>query len=99
MLSTITIEVAYATAEQQIILTCQVATNATIATAIEESGILNLFPTIDLACASVGVFSVPKKLSDKLMAGDRVEIYRELLFDPHVARRVRAQHAKKLSAD
>lgn len=87
----ITIEVAYALPDEQRILTLQVEEGCTIETAIDRSGILEIFPEIDLMKQKVGIFSKLKKLSDHVQDGDRIEIYRALLIDPKEARRNRAK--------
>lgn len=94
---TMIIEVAYATPEQQRILKVDVPMNCTIETAIDRSGILEIFPEIDLSQQKVGVFSKIKKLTDTVKAGDRVEIYRGLMIDPKELRRKRAKANKKKS--
>ncbi|HSW93248.1 MAG TPA: RnfH family protein [Gammaproteobacteria bacterium] len=86
----ITVEVAYATREIQRILVIKVTEGSTIETAIERSGVLDIFPEIDLMKQSVGIFGRKKKLSDTVSEGDRVEIYRPLEIDPKEARRLRA---------
>jgi hypothetical protein len=92
-MSDITIEVAYATPEKQRIIELQVKTDCTIEAAIRQSGMLELFPEIDLSKQQVGVFSQPRKLSDNIKEGDRIEIYRPLAIDPKEARRARAKAA------
>lgn len=87
----IKIEIAYARPEQQKILTLMVKEGATIEEAIDRSGILELFPEIDLTKQKVGIFSQIKKLTDKIKEDDRIEIYRPLLIDPKEARRKRAK--------
>lgn len=90
----IEVEVVYALPEQQVILKMQLEQGATIAEAIERSGILRLFPAIDLASQKVGVFGKLRLVSDKLQDGDRVEIYRPLTIDPKDARRAKAKKKK-----
>lgn len=85
----ITIEVAYATPQQQHIIKLEVPPGTTIEEAIQFSSILSLFPEIDLHQQKVGVFSKQKALSDVVNAGDRIEIYRPLTIDPKEARRAR----------
>ena len=87
---TITIEVAYARKDQQRILSVVVSAGSTIEVAIRRSGILDLFPEIDLTKQNVGIFSKQKLLSDEVKAGDRIEIYRPLTTDPKEARRKKA---------
>lgn len=67
---------------------------ATITDAIQASGILQLFPEIDLSNNKVGVFSRLKSPGDMVYDGDRVEIYRSLTIDPKEARRRRAARRK-----
>lgn len=87
----IKIEVAYALPTQQKIIVLEVDEHTTIQQAINASGILDQFPDIDLSRQSVGVFSMPRALTDEVKAGDRVEIYRPLLIDPKDARRQKAR--------
>jgi len=86
----ISIEVAYAAPQQQKTITLEVVAGSSIAEVIQQSGILPMFPEIDLAHQPVGIFSELKRLTDVVNAGDRIEIYRELLLDPKEARRKRA---------
>ena len=85
------IEVAYAKPHRQKILRTEVKLGETIEAAIRRSGILEMFPEIDLKTQKVGIFGKVKKLSDRVKEGDRVEIYRELTIDPKEARRVKAK--------
>lgn len=86
----VAIEVAYATAQQQIIVELNVPPGTTLHAAIEQSGILVLFPEIDLATAAVGVFSEVRSLDSLVANGDRIELYRPLLLDPKELRRIKA---------
>lgn len=74
--------IAYGLAKRQVWLTVEVPEGATIAEAIERSGILGQFPEIDLGSQKVGVFGKVSALDTKLEDGDRVEIYRPLKADP-----------------
>ena len=91
---TITVEVAHARPERQLILPVEVGSGATLEEAIRASGILDEFPDIDLAGSKVGVFGKPGKLTDTLHEGDRVEIYRPLIADPKEVRKQRAAQGK-----
>lgn len=93
-MSSIEIEVAYATPLKQVIIALTVPAGSTILAAIRLSGILQQFPEIDLACQPVGVFSKKRALTDVLQAGDRIEIYRPLTIDPKEARRAKAKKKK-----
>ena len=87
----ISIEIAYAGYENQMIISLEIAEGSTIKTAIELSGILTLFPEIDLEKQKIGIFSKPKKLLDKVNEGERIEIYRPLIIEPKEARRLKAR--------
>ena len=89
------IEVIYATPTQQKIIAVEVEEGTIIEEAILFSGILQLYPEIDLTTARVGVFSKFKTLEDEVFAGDRIEIYRDLLIDPKEARRTKANMDKE----
>ena len=90
----ITVEVVYASLEKQLLISLVVADNCTVGEAVQQSGILQQFPEINLENIKVGIFSKLIKLDQKLQPGDRVEIYRPLKIDPKQARLLRA--AKKL---
>lgn len=84
------IEVVFANAEKQHVLPMEVKEGTTVKAAILQSGVFTRFPEIMTTEYQVGVFSKVRKLEDELEDGDRIEIYRPLLIDPKVARRVRA---------
>jgi len=66
----------------------------TVAQAVEQSGVLNECPEINLrdqAAFVVGIWGRKTTLNHVLRDLDRVEIYRPLLVDPKVARRERFQ--------
>ena len=80
--------VAYSEHSQQIWMTIEVPDEASVMDAIERSGILKMFPHIDLDAQKVGIFGKVVKPQTPLRAGDRVEIYRPITCDPQtVARR------------
>ena len=93
----LTIEVAYATPEKQRILKVQVPAESDMATVVAESGILTLFPEIDLPSSRLGVWgkAYPKR-DRQLRDGDRIEIYRALIADPKEVRKQRAAAGKKM---
>ena len=88
------VEVAYATPADQVVVEVELPTGATLAQAIEVSGLLQRFPTIDLR-NGVGVFGARRALTDTVSEGDRVEIYRPLIVDPKDQRRRRARQKVK----
>lgn len=91
---TITVEVAYARADQQLIVQIHVGRGTTVERAIQDSGILEHFPEIDLSANKVGIFSKLARLDQPLRDGDRVEIYRPLIADPKQVRKERAAQAR-----
>ena len=84
------IGVAYSEHAQQIWLTIEVPDEATVNDAIVRSGILTMFPHIDLATQKVGVFGKIVKPEAALRPGDRVEIYRAITCDPQTVQIGRA---------
>lgn len=90
----ISIEVAFALPDKQIIIPIQVKVGTTVRVAIEQSGILKQCADINLSTMSVGIFSHKVALDTMVNAGDRIEIYRPLLIDPKQARRKRAARQK-----
>jgi putative ubiquitin-RnfH superfamily antitoxin RatB of RatAB toxin-antitoxin module len=81
------IGVAYSESGQQVWLNIEVPDETTVQEAIEKSGILKMFPHIDLATQKVGVFGKLVKPEAALRAGDRVEIYRPIICDPQTVPR------------
>ena len=81
------IGVAYSEITGQIWLTTEVPDDSTVRDAIEKSGILKMFPTIDLGAQKVGIFGRLVKLDAALKPGDRVEIYRPITCDPQTVPR------------
>jgi len=92
----IEVEVAFARQDEQLILTVQAAPGITVQQAIEQSGILQRFPEIEIGKNRVGVFGKVTKLEAVLQPGDRVEIYRPLIADPKEQRKKRAAEGKQL---
>ncbi|MGF1643257.1 MAG: RnfH family protein [Thiotrichales bacterium] len=83
------ISVAYAEPAQQVWLRIEVPEQATVAEAIERSGILCACPGIDLETQKIGVFGKLTQLDARLQPGDRIEIYRPLIADPKAVPRRR----------
>lgn len=65
------------------------ASSSTVLQAVRASGLLQLFPAIDLQTTLVGVWGRKVSLHHVLRENDRLEIYRPLTVDPKVARRER----------
>ncbi|MCP3673821.1 MAG: RnfH family protein [Gammaproteobacteria bacterium] len=93
-----TVEVVYALAEKQSLLSFEITKGATAVEAVQHSGIIDVYPEIDLDNIKLGIFSKSCTNEQLLSEGDRVEIYRPLIADPMEARKRRAAEmaAKKL---
>ncbi len=92
----IAIEVAYAEPDTQVIIPLTVAEGTTIEQAVQQSGVLETFPDIDLAVNKVGIFGKLSKLDKTLREKDRIEIYRKLIADPKEVRKQRAAQGKQM---
>jgi uncharacterized protein len=90
----ITVEVAYALPQQQLIIPLQVLAETTAEEAIKASGIIHKFPEIDLEKNQIGIFGKLTKLDTPLRHLDRIEIYRPLIADPKEVRKQRAADGK-----
>jgi putative ubiquitin-RnfH superfamily antitoxin RatB of RatAB toxin-antitoxin module len=84
------VEIVYAQPENQVLLGLKLPDGSTVRHAIEASGLLALFPEIDLAVNKVGIFGSVCALDHPLRQNDRVEIYRSLQHDPKDIRRLKA---------
>ncbi|MGD8907973.1 MAG: RnfH family protein [Chromatiales bacterium] len=89
-------EVAYGRMDEQALVAVESDAPLSARQAIEQSGILQRFPEIDLAAYKVGIFGKAAKLDAELSEGDRVEIYRPLIADPKEARKKRAAEGKAM---
>ena len=90
----INVEVAYALPDQQKIIRLEVEPGTTAERAVSLSGIEKHFSTLKLEQAKLGIFGKVVKPEYELRAGDRVEIYRELIADPKEIRKQRAKAGK-----
>lgn len=89
------VEVVYALPQVQRVIKLAVMPDTPVQEIIERSGVLEMYPEIDLKKNKVGVFSRNVKLDATIHDGDRLEIYRPLLADPKEIRRKRAEQAKQ----
>jgi len=71
----------------QSLLSLQLPDGATVADAIEQSGIASQHSGIEFDALPTGVWGRVVDRTHRLRDGDRVEIYRELKIDPRDARR------------
>ena len=90
----ISVQVVYALADEQTLITLEVAPGSDVEAVIRQSGVLDRHPEIDLTTASVGIFALLVELDQPVSAGDRIEIYRPLQVDPKAQRRERAQRQR-----
>ena len=90
------VEVAYALADKQSLISLEVEEGTTIKEAIEASGVLDTYNQIDLTRDKVGIFSKFAKLDTVLREKDRIEIYRPLIADPKKVRKELAAKGKAM---
>ena len=90
------VEVAYALADKQSLISLEVKDGTTLKEAIEASGILEIYNQIDLSKQQVGIFSKFASFDTVLREKDRVEIYRPLVADPKEVRKERAAQVKAM---
>ncbi|HKZ11525.1 MAG TPA: RnfH family protein [Rhodanobacteraceae bacterium] len=87
----IAVSVIYAEPERVFTIELSLPQGATVADAIERSGIRTSRPDIEIRDDRLGIFSRKASPDTSLRDGDRIEIYRPLLIDPKEARRRRAR--------
>ena len=78
---------AYDNGKKQVWLKLEVPDGSTVREVIELSGLLNMFPDIDLEKQKVGIFGKVTKLDAVVKEGNRVEIYRPITADPETVER------------
>lgn len=81
--------VCYAEVDRQLWMRLEVPDDSTIEQAIQLSGVLKLYPEINLATQKVGIFGKIASLETPVKDGDRVEIYRPITADPQTVQRRR----------
>lgn len=79
------IEVIYACARRQFVHKVELKENDTFQTVIEKSGVLQVFPELELQALQIGSFGKNRKLRDQVTRYDRVEIYRPVTANPRNA--------------
>ncbi len=87
---TIHVEVVLAMPERQELIALEVISGSTLADAIAQSGVIEMFEGFELDTTKVGIFGLKASPDQVLCEGDRVEIYRPLIADPKESRRQRA---------
>ena len=96
---TISVEIACATPEKQLIIRLDVPPGTSARKAVEMSGIQNDFPDLDITSSTLGVFGTVVADSQQLGEHDRVEVYRPLINDPRDTRRALAARGATMGAD
>ena len=81
------VSVSYADQKLQLWLKLEVENEATVEDAINQSGILQRVPTIELENQKVGIFGKAVKLDRVLNEGERIEIYQPITADPDTVER------------
>ncbi len=94
MAETIKVEVCYAQASKQELVSVKLPVGANLQQGLEASGLLVKYPEIDLKKNKFGVFAKLSKVDTVLRDGDRIEIYRPLIADPKEVRKQRAAEGK-----
>ena len=83
------IGVCYAEVDRQLWMRIEVPDSSTIEDTITLSGVLKLYPEINLDNQKVGIFGKIAALDTPVKEGDRVEIYRQITVDPQTVQRRR----------
>ncbi|MFK8011647.1 MAG: RnfH family protein [Marinicellaceae bacterium] len=87
-----TVELIYALLSEQKLIKLEVQEGSSISDVIKQSKILQDYPEINLSVNKVGIYNQVKHLDEIVKAGDRIEIYRNLIANP---KQVRIQRAQK----
>jgi putative ubiquitin-RnfH superfamily antitoxin RatB of RatAB toxin-antitoxin module len=90
------VEVAFALPDRQVLAAVELAEGATVAEAIEATGLARRFPAAKVESLPVGIWGRVSTRDRVLADGDRVEIYRPLQIDPREARRQLARVGKTM---
>jgi hypothetical protein len=92
----LSVEVVFASPDVQALVTVSMAAGASVADAVQQSGIPEQFPELHLDGLQTGIWGRPVERSCRIRDGDRVELYRPLQLDPREARRRLAQSGKTM---
>lgn len=96
MAETISVEVAFAEPERQSLVSLQLEAGASVADALEQSGIAARHADVDMDRLATGIWGRVVDRDFALSDGDRVEVYRELCIDPREARRQLAEAGRTM---
>ena len=78
---------AYDNGKKQVWLKLEVPDGSTVHDVLKLSGVLAMFPEIDLTTQKVGIFGKLTKLDAVVAEGNRVEVYRPITADPETVER------------
>lgn len=92
------VEVVYALPDRQELVRLELPAGATVARAIQASGLSERFPEEPIGSCKTGVWGRIVGRDHALADGDRVELYRPLLIDPREARRRLAGMGRSMGA-
>ena len=95
MVDQLEVEVVYHRPDFLFSETLQVAAGTTVDQVLKQSGLFAQCPELELELPAVGIYGRVVDKNHQVAAGDRIEVYRALLFDPKEARRKRAEEAAK----
>ena len=90
------VQVVYAKPAEQLVISIGVDAGATLVQAVQQSGVLDRYPEIEIETLKAGIFGKAAGPDTVLSEGDRVEIYRPLIADPKEARKKRAAEGKPM---
>ena len=96
MANRILVEVAFAEPQRQSLVTVELDPGATVAEAIERSGLVARHTEVDFDSLATGIWGRVVGQEYSLSDGDRVELYRELNIDPREARRQLAEAGRTM---
>jgi uncharacterized protein len=96
MLDRILVEVVYARSDRQVVIAVELPVGACAGDALRACGLNLRFPDLDLEHAPIGIYGRRVTRDQRLLPGDRVEIYRPLAADPKEVRRRLAAQGKTM---
>lgn len=81
------VSAAYDSGKKQVWLKLEVPDGSTVQDVLELSGLLDMFPEIDLETQKTGIFGKIAKLDSTVEEGQRIEVYRPITADPETVER------------
>lgn len=94
MAEMIKVEVCYAKADKQELISVKLPNGASLRDGLEASGLFAKHPEIDVGKNKFGIWNKLSKVDAVLRDKDRIEIYRPLIADPKEVRKQRAAEGK-----